>query len=77
MKIQSPKIAEPTLEERVVILEEKYSQVLNEFEELKLSMNRTLAEQRDEIVKLREALRLERRDRCIRQQNALKLFKSE
>lgn len=73
--VQTPTMKQPTLEEQVIELKDELIALNAKFEEFSTSMSRNLNEQREEIVRLRDILTRERRERRSRQQNALKQFK--
>lgn len=73
--VQTPEMKRPTLEEQVVELKEELVALNAKFEEFSTSISRNLNEQREEIVRLRDLVNSERRERRSRQQNALKQFK--
>jgi hypothetical protein len=74
-QIQTPKPKEPSTKEQIVSLKEQLKEQQIKFDEFSVIVLRTLAEQREEIVKLREQLLADKKNRQIRQQRALKYIK--
>lgn len=74
-QIQTPKPKEMSTKEQIASLKEQLEKQQSRFDEFSVAVLRTLAEQREEIVKLREQLSADKENRQIRQQKALKYIK--